>query len=292
MFYLILKPERFANEIYHYTDIETCKKILKSEGLTFRMTHVKDFTDKFEGRTIEVFYDMALEHLLKCGKISDDLYWELAELEIPNRDFFFFNTKDYQDKLYTEVVSTDYDVYIACFSENAASSYMEEHYIKNEKHNGCAIGLFAANLESNNITLSFGEGSRFRLKKVLYGEQIVNRIIEITEMLLNAYNEDIAILKEVKLNLQQALLELRYTAKRSRYKNENEVRLILMIPKGERVPNYYTPRYEPVIENGKKYIEVPLPKCVFSTIEKSNSTTEEEFRDVVSMLRENGYKMH
>ena len=63
MMLIIYQQSNMPFEVFHYTDAADKILLEDSKGVSLRMTHIDCFDDVFEGKTIEVFYDLALEDL-------------------------------------------------------------------------------------------------------------------------------------------------------------------------------------------------------------------------------------
>lgn len=281
------KDDYIGDEIYHYTGVNAAKAILRNDCVSLRMTHIDDFDDVFEGKTVEVFYDLSLENLKREGVIDDSVYNQLSEIDAPKRYMFHFNINNESNTTYCTY--TDYDVYVSCFCEDGNSDYMLKRYIRDEDQKGYVIGAFSLDLAENDTTMCFGEGHRFELKKILYGRQIVESIEVFVKELLSIYGGRID--AEAKEAIRFKLSEMRYMAKLARYSREKEVRLILMIPKGDRLPENYKPRYNQVVENGKRYVYVSIPKGVIFEVQNSKTVPDKEWSEFTYQLKEYGYHL-
>ena len=108
--------------VYHYTNIDTVPLILRDDKIHLRMTHVEYFDDKHEWRkTIEIYYDLALERLLHDDIIDCDTYAALSRIEVPEKTVFILPPSSSSTDTSGIVCNTECDVYIACFSSEKNS---------------------------------------------------------------------------------------------------------------------------------------------------------------------------
>ena len=86
------------NRVYHCTDMDTVPLILKDDAATLRMKHIDNFEDRYEGKTVEIYYDLALERLYNEKCISYEIYEQLSSIQLPNEMLFVFNTTENESK--------------------------------------------------------------------------------------------------------------------------------------------------------------------------------------------------
>ena len=146
-----LNPSRDTPEvIYHYTDRETTRKILTKDGLCFRMTRAEDFEDQFEGRTLEEYYQEAIENLRESGFLPDTHYRILRKAQMPEKKPMLFSNPVDPSSIYLQ--GTRYTAYVSCFSTEKDDLKMIEYYMKNESKKGYCIGVNAKSLNTNETT--------------------------------------------------------------------------------------------------------------------------------------------
>ena len=133
-----LNPSRDTPKvIYHYTDRDTTRKILTKDGLCFRMTRAEDFEDQSEGRTLEEYYQEAIENLRESGFLTDTHYRVLRKAKMPEmKPMTFYNPGD-PSSIYLQ--GTGYTTYVSCFSTEKDDPKMIERYMKNESKRGIAL---------------------------------------------------------------------------------------------------------------------------------------------------------
>lgn len=146
-----LNPSRDTPEvIYHYTDRETTRKILTKDGLCFRMTRAEDFEDQFEGRTLEEYYQEAIENLRKSGFLPDTHYRILRKAQMPEMKPMSFSNPVDPSSIFFQ--GARYTTYVSCFSTEKDDPKMIERYMKNESKKGYCIGVNAKSLNTNETT--------------------------------------------------------------------------------------------------------------------------------------------
>lgn len=242
------------DEIYHYTNEENVEKILRDSGICFRMTRFEDFEDKLEGKVVDVYLDIALERLLKSNQIDSDTYLKLVPDNKPIKTLFTFDLRG----LPTMVKNLEFETYITCFCEKQNDKYMYENYANT---NGYCIGFSAMNLEDGKT--SFGKGFKLELQRIMYGEEIIDyfskNILTLLSKTKNVPDEE-RILQDVLYILRQ---RVQYSSKLYKYNNENEVRLILKVPKQSDLYIDNSLVFGINKERKKRYVEVEFPKYCY-----------------------------
>ena len=249
------------SSIYHYTNASVIDKILTNDGISFRMTRVSDFSDVYEGKSIEIYYDMALEQLEQSGRISSHQRSLFNRVELPEKRVAVFKLPLKEGQPSALMSSIHMIPYIICFSKNKCDPYMFKNYIKSEEQGYC-LEFYGHDIASNANISHFGEGHKFKFYNVLYGNEIIDAIKQyICDMLSCIHEINDQIIEQFMLGpLAGKLQDLQYSAKLSKYKQENEVRLVLFIPEAQACPAVYSPIYQEVEENGKKYIYIKFNK--------------------------------
>lgn len=277
------------NLIYHYTDIKTTLDILSSQSVCLRMTNAEDFEDTFEGKTIEVYYDLALHNLKQSGLLDDRFYDILGKIDTYYSNRLFFQFFD-QNGLYTK--SAKYNAYVACFSTLKQDPFMIKNYIKHPDKKGYCIGLYSTNLRSNRTIYSTQNRGWFDFAKVLYGANIISMLESEIKLIYSHYSKlaDEEITEYIVPYMTELLKSLKLKAKLSKYEKENEVRLILYTPIQEDISKNYGVYYtEERNERGKRFIDVKFPKTAFSDLLPTDSVDEKERAYTIEQLSHRGY---
>ena len=278
-------------EVYHYTETKNIQKILQTDKVSLRMTRVEDFEDEHEGRkTIEMFYDLSLERLLRNGIICQSSFEQMSKIELPRTTMFFWN--DHKRKV-THYRAREYYTYIFCFSLKENDPHMIESYIKNEGHNGYCLSFYTENLGENQTTLAlFDRQVRIQLSRVLYGEEVVDSLYRYLQNLVSILgnNDPHSLGKWGVPIIKEELSRMRYLVKRYRYSKENEVRLILMFPKYTK--KKLLEKSQKLLfskEENKQYVYLDVPKDVFAGMKKTMGVTDEEDSSIRDLLRKREY---
>lgn len=271
---------------YHYTTDEITNYILRSDAVCLKMTNIEKFDDIYEGKTIEVYYDLALECLLKNDQIDKNTYELLSQIKVPQKNISI--TRNNSGDLVGSF--TESDVYIACFSKEKDKLYMIEQYIKNVNKTGYCLSFIKNELESNEITDCFGIGFSFKLLTVKYGFQIIYELCDFIKELLSIPDkvDDQYILQYVKGFIENKLNQLKYVTKRSKFCEENEIRLILTTPKNV-LPWEVAPKYFEKVDNG---CIIKFPKSVIYGISKSPNLTKVEDEKLRKEFKRRKYNLN
>lgn len=264
--------------LYHYTTMDAVRKKLSKDCIKIRLTNAEDFEDQHEGRkTIEVYYDLALERMLRNGIITSEVFAMLANIEVPDRTLFFSRKID---SSVIEAKSDAYNAYVFCFCIEENNDYMIEHYIRNDDHSGYCMSFFTDNIcEDLHREPLFGERVRFSLKKISYGNEIVDMIYNYMVELVSIPDQcDASFINRWGSALIRDLLSsLRYNIKLKRYSQENEVRLCLLTPASDgNEASRVSQRIQRTVENGKRYVYFDLVKNSFDTLTRTDSLSEYE----------------
>ena len=278
--------------IYHYTDASVINSILTADGIVLRMTRVSDFSDLYEGKSIEVYYDMALEELEREGVLSTHQRDLFNSVQLPEKRWMMFDLPPCGGQPRTLAKPSKVTPYIFCFSKQKCDPYMFENYLKNGKQGYC-LEFFGLDTAENEITQIFGQGHRFQFYNVLYGDEIINDIkYYICDLLSCISKLDDNILEKCILGLVKGKLqELQYSAKLSKYKRETEVRLVLFMPKPDDSPTDYTPVYQEKEENGKSYVYISLPKYILRGLYANDKVTSQERKRLKQELLNKNYRV-
>lgn len=260
--------------VYHYTRAENIPNILQPKDIHIRMTHYEDFEDKLEGKVVDVYLDLALEKLLKEGKINQSIYLSLTPKNPPVKELFTFN-KDFKST-YGKLL--EYDTYIACFCKEKNYQYMYDNYAGDD---GYCVGFSQSGI--NEIAEhTFGKGFIVEYHPIMYGEEVVEffykKILKLVSLI-----EKIADLQSVLKILRK---RVQYSSKLYGYSNEKEERLILKIAKGHTFPTKYPFTLGYNEERKRHFLELTLPKYCFWDIESQNPTCE-----ISDYLKKNNYKI-
>lgn len=276
--------------LYHYTNEETVPQILTQEGISFRMTRIDDFDDKYEGKTIEIYYDLALERLCKTNILSEEQRLLLSQVKLPEKHLFIFSSSSCKLAKPEEAIP-----YVICFSKKEKDPYMFEKYLK-ETNRGCSMGFYSDLLnviivQGKQIKHS-GNGYKFYIQNVLYGEEIANDLENYIKGLFecaggNPTEDEVKnwIIPFVEMKLSN----MQYCSKLNKYKDENEARLVLLVSGKENNTVDPLQSFRTEEKNGKHYLYITLPHHAFCAINPSD-TLAEDMNVLSTIIKNNGYQ--
>ncbi len=269
--------------IYHYTTDDVVTKILEPSSITFRMTHIDNFEDKTEGKLINTFYEDALLKLLSAKIITQAIYDKLATISIPKLPSLV--SIDCTDNKVYKI--SDSEAYVLCFCKIKDDDNMFKNYVKNETNKGYCLEFRSSNLvPKSKLT------EKLIFRKVLYGNDVVEDIASFISDLLNIIEEfsDELFRTWYKGLIEIYLQTLQYFAKAESFRDENEIRLVLILPKIKNILEYDTYPYVLEETNEKKYTYINLLKTTFVNITPSPNITLEEYTEMKAQLRTNNYR--
>ena len=276
-FYLFLNDDlrRCGDILYWYRSGESVEKIFLNDQIQLRLTHVDCFDDKLEGRAAEIYYDIAMEELLQEKAIGKELFDRFSQVVAEETELFISG----EENGIRIVSMKKYDAYIVCFSEVENDPYMFDRY-----------GKYCFTLSKSMLVHELRERFADRIRcvdlRILYGRQAVEYLKkEIMEKVRDEF-----LLQNAEMLLRDQLHELLYAAKRPRYALENEVRLVIFVPKDYPCDGGGIKKEE-VNKNGitKKYLYLTLGKNVFYDVSPSPENTVEDTNRVFSVLDQRGY---
>lgn len=268
------------DELYHYTDIDCMENILQNDKVVFRMTNINDFSDKMESKSIEVYFDLAIEQLYIDGVIDLKIKELLSSIKIDEKHLFSTVDKIFGGEY---MKSEPYDVYVLCFTTDGNSSYMTENYIRNSEHKGCIIHV------NRNACGDFCKKSHdYLMMKVIYGKEVIDNIYKfIKDELICGDKSDEFINKYVIPLIVAYIHQLRYCTKLSKFKSEKEIRLIKYIPKTEN----YDENFKIEEINGKCYGYIELERYGCWDVRLVGNYKTDETQRYCDLLSERQYRV-
>lgn len=266
-----------ARFLYYYHSDRTVRDILTEDGIQLRLNHVGQFPDKLEGKTIEVYFDIALDELLQEGKINKKQFSILAQANMPDKRFIIRQ----EERGVSFGAEKKCDAYIICFSTEKDDPCMYENYGNRGK------GRYCLSFESfvfKNLRLGEYENNLgVDWIRVFYGKKVVDLLKNwILKYLEDADLSD----KSICVLMEDVLHELQYSAKRTRYSFENELRLVVYLPENEEIDSHIFEKYE---DKGKKYLRLYLDKYHLYGITADPNNNPEVNEELFACLRDRGY---
>ena len=268
--------------LYHYTDLSVVDKIFTDDSITLRFTHEDCFEDKLEGKTVDVYFEIAINKMYKDGLITLDQAKHLYTIQVAKNKVLSQAGNNIFEK---ELVDSN-DVYIACFTEKRESRYMVENYFRNDSKKGCRIEFLTHNLLSNDTIKKSNIGFTIESTKILYGQDIVDDICCFLKLLLqfepDVYHPTFSNLLGIKLS------NLKYAAKREKYRDENELKLILYVSEKDNENEFI---HKEGLANNKKFRDVIITKNSAWGIDFSESVSDDERDSIKNLVSSRGHRL-
>ena len=257
--------EQIPHFLYHYRSGESARKMVISDGIRLRLTRADHFKDKLEGLAVKVYYEIALEELRKDSVITDGQFEMFIEFGVPEEDLFI----RYDSDGWLLGQNNKSDVYVACFSTVKNDPYMFCNYGKGDERYCLEIGNTELEILSHK---DFNRETKTELLRVLYGRQVIDylksfiiRIVQDHFLMKDSQN--------AKAIMEMKLYDLQFSAKRAIYSKENEIRLLVRVPKNMELSH---DQYVTGMEDGCPYLWITLPKTALYEMypSPSNSTAQ------------------
>jgi hypothetical protein len=202
-----------------------------------------------EGEEINKVYQFVCNKLLKNKQLSEKNYNDISDI-VANNKIMIRQQKENESPNYTEL---EVNYFLCCFSTDADSLPMWNHYLKNDKYQGFALGFYDSEIHSikKNYDLS--------LHYVIYDnhekqKKISDYILEVLASKLNDIDK--------KKVIQNFLNKYRMIYKHQAFKSEQEVRAIITIPK-DQTDNI---KYEMKGGISKPFIEIEFDKKALAEV--------------------------
>lgn len=260
--------------LYHYRSGSSLNDIFAQDSIRLRFTRGDCFTDKMEGNAVEVYYDLAIEELLSKGLITEKQSNRISDVRPPN--VMLAMEKRNGIDWFTE---KEYDPYILCFSTEKDDPFMFENSIKNK-----ASGRYYFSMDSTIVEqmkqLGRRNGVHIEPGKILYGRSVIEHIKrKILFVFEKPFLNDVA-----DVFLQDYLHKLQFLAKLSKFKKENEVRVIAKVPKELSMDHR-----DLFFAEDKKHITLKIPKSYVWGITPKEDNDKAFDKELLSMLFQRGY---
>ena len=248
---------------------------LPQMGSYLRMTRADCFKDKLEGRIIREYYETALNELRQEGAISSELFGELNQARIPDKDLYI---TDKQDNIIAASMLLS-EVYILCFSTVKCDPNMFKEYGSRGKSKYCL--QFFSTMFDELSHYNAKEMTWAKLARVLYGQKVTSylkkTICSILQMKMSQ--------KSTITLVEDKLHELRYLAKLPEFSKENEVRLIVCLPQDKEVNR----KHYLACEDDKAHIWLKLKHYAVSNYWPGPDNLPEDDEALGAILRDRGY---
>ena len=260
--------------ISHYTSPQGLLSILNERGdIVLWFSQYDSLNDRSERQNVitslQKFIDINIQNFpeafitfLQSFTLSDNIY--IAYENDCSGD------SEGNTSCHYNIKQKECDTYLCCFSTSSDSLQMWNYYTKNNRYEGYSLSFISDFFEE---AFSYGKGYKMTVAPVIYNE---HRKMEIWEKLIFPLYEiyktaTIEELYEIKFVIQNYISKLQFLFKDECFMHENEVRVILQIPKDMRkntLTNISTRKYR--TSNGYviPYVEVkchPNSCCCITT---------------------------
>lgn len=244
----------FEIMIYHYTSPEGLLGIV-ADNISLRFTRNDCMNDYSEGKEIDDIYRSVCIELFAEKKIDEVFYKRIIDIKPENREVFYYKIEGG-----CRGGRLAYESYICCFSQKKDALPMWNYYVKNSRYQGYNLGL---NVKEIQEQLSFDEEyiMSYHIGPVVYNNDEKKEIIK--KIINEAYLAKDSGLQCIENGIADRLMDLRMIFKNAAFEHEEEVRIIINIPKERRedclskeVKIYYR-NVQGLIA---PYIEIKFPK--------------------------------
>lgn len=284
--------EKFSiSHIYHYTSPEGLKGIIKKSNLCLWFSRADCLNDKTEGQEVIRLYKEVCEELL-CEKKIDNLFFDrIIEINLFNQRLFKSDSDRDKGSVWR---LQEFDAYICCFTKQKDSLPMWNYYAKNDKYEGYNLGF---QFDFNNLSsqLSYDNEHLIHIDffSVIYDENIMKKTL--SDFILKVYEyskrelcEDRCIYS-VESAIRKTLNFSRYALKHQSFSHEDEIRLVVFIPKEAKgYPIKFRTKKGLLIPYIEMNVDVKRLKdiTIAPLVEQETAQNTLEF-----FLKQNGYKV-
>jgi len=223
--------------ISHYTSPQGLLSIFKENGdIVLWFTQYDSLNDRSERENIIISYNKFIER--NKDNFTEEFILFLQSITITDKTYIAYKTEYSVDE--NGNTSTHYDskeqecdTYLCCFSTIPDSLQMWNYYSKNNRYEGYSISFSSDYFEE---ALSFGNGYKMTIAQVIYNDSDKLAIWEkfvfpLYEIYKTATMKE---LSEIKYRIQNFMENLQFLFKDVCFMHENEVRVILRVPKNMR----------------------------------------------------------
>ena len=254
-------PQEPICEIYHYTSLNSIKSILFDdkdiENITLWASRYDCLNDVSEGSIAQkVYLDICYE-LYKRKEINEELFEFLKEITETDKSLFY---KEINNTVKGQYLPNDR--YITSFSLNGDSLAMWNYYSKGSKNEGCNIMMLASELYEGLLKTCNNKVVKINTYPVIYDKAKQKDIVRsFLKQALEFYNIH---KNEIKNIISDFLLDCGLIFKSEHFKHEEEVRIIVDIPKSTSETalgnNFFEVKYRVSYGYIVPYIELKIPK--------------------------------
>ena len=268
-------PEIDVPYFFHYRSGKSIDSIFGKDRIRLQFTRDDHFADKMEGKAVLVYYDLAIEELLNQGKITEEQYNRIINVSPPK--MMLAHEKRNGINYYTE---KEFDPYILCFSTEQNDPNMF-NLIK-RKESGCYYFSIDTTIVNCLNQVGRKNGVHIRSERVMYGREVVEHIQKkVLYMFKKPYLSSAA-----EVFLQDYLHKLQFVAKLSKFKNENEIRTIINVPKKLNVTHP-----DIIFDENREHLTLSIPKSYVFRITPKESNDKMQDKELFKELMNRGYQI-
>lgn len=219
-----MSVKEYSNGIlYHYTSENGILGIFKKDQLVFHITKANSLNDKSEGKDLFEILDIVCNKLKQNGDIDDDFYFKILSIfqgDINSAAQKGNYCKSTLSKIRSKIEDSNMETFIMSFS-SAENCLPMWNYYTNAGLQGYSISINKAML--NSVIKSFSYEWEISFPNVIYHTIEKKRIVSE------------AIYDGIKCKSIQPIIDMiniyQYIFKHEAFEYENEVRMIVKVPK-------------------------------------------------------------
>jgi hypothetical protein len=250
------KNQSSSQFIHHYTTAARFSKIVK-EG-RIRFSRVETFEDETEGNLLVYVYRSILDDLHNSRIIEKTLYDNIIELSPSNEFIIIQTTQREEDGLMDfERLNPECDLFALCFSKDFDNDFMWRHVcgksrtiedMELSKELGCDIsGPVNITMDRNKLinccnnihfNMNFGNaGCKIYCTDICYPDDSImeTHVKEQIELVNKLLVSNVIEMERASWIIQYTLNYANYCYKGNQFKDEDECRVLIAIPKNQDV---------------------------------------------------------
>lgn len=283
--------------IYHYTNTKGLMGILNLQlgKVVLWLSRADCLNDITEGKEVERILKIVAKEMLDNNEITEKEFDCINDMKCDNRILFAKTFYERDSKPVTQASFQESDDYILSFCKKPNTLEMWRYYSKGET--GYCLGFDQSALQFvthfDPFTVNDGKNSKIEWLDVVYDdsikkEKVKNSIKETQEIISKIYKiYKQEYLNAFKIYLSSLLKKYQYTFKHECFKNEDEIRVVISVPKKKKVFEK-SEDFEIKFRNSDEmiipYIEYEFPKkCLKSVMISplSNDNTKNSTQDYI-----------
>lgn len=221
--------QTYSGTVFHYTSLKNINSILFNDdnNVVLWASRCDCLNDISEGKVLEKTYSQTCKNLLDEKLISDETY-KLFSTVTPSRNESFLIPQS-TGKMKPERLECD--IYIISFSKSYDLLSMWNYYSKGNMYEGMNIGFSSETLKRS-IPENLPDGKiKCEVCSVIYEQTEQEKAIRDFLMEINQKKHLAESKSSIRATISMKLTSWKMLFKNSHFKHEEEVRVILKIPK-------------------------------------------------------------